>query len=351
MRMTMVSGWFFKYDSYMRNSNMYRTILESSINSNMHRGIQLKLSDYNNKELLRLARAQYTSNYNIIIEHAIVTNKYWHWIGYQFTYNQLLYRVFDRCNGYISDAYDKSFLEDVSDIVNMVHFSEKILVLLKNDGKIYSLNNDTGIIDLITSRDKIMQVSSCNMYLLMITADNELYSWGKSDYVNLEDQSRPIKLPLSNVNGNLVQISVGSDFSILLTDTGYLYSILRKRRETDNNCIRLIYPIDNKPLSLGTIIKIQVSNMGIIILNSKGNIFVLNNANVNHIMSDMIDIISSKTITYMLNREGLVYKLFLKDVKSPETQRILNVPPIIKLYSSDINIYGLSCDNSICKLN
>lgn len=86
--------------------------------------------------------------------------------------NQLIYH--DE-SALVLDLNKNIILSDMSYIINLVPFSDKILVALNSDGKIYCVNNETHTVSLISNRDKIIHISGVSNYILMLTANNEIY--------------------------------------------------------------------------------------------------------------------------------------------------------------------------------
>lgn len=274
IRTAMVSKWFCKYYEYLKSSPLYQEILESSIKYGfLDRRIRLDLTGYNKDELLQLARVQYTDT-NIIIEH--ICEEVSRDVGiykynkYKLIHNQLLYKCTEYLNGVLKNNYDTVLINDASNIINIVSFGPNSAVMLMNNGKVYSINNQTSLIDLITTRDKIIQIAGVNCRVLMITGNNKLYMLNSSPYMSNSNFRRPRELEIGDIKGKLLQVAVGHKFSVVLTDQGYLYGI------GERNSFELIYPYKYKSQNfIASVVKVTITDDSILILNTKGQVYMI----------------------------------------------------------------------------
>lgn len=303
-RSFMISRWFSEYHQCLFNSPiLLHSVLKCSIQYSLSPRC-LDLTNYTTDDLKRLGRNQYH-----ISNIAIIDNQ-------------------------VYSLYDKyGILLDINNIVSVAPYRWNLIALL-DDGMIYTVQEQVfktkiqmSKLNLVTTIDKIIQIVGTGNKLLMITADNKLYGWGKLHV----DVSRPIQIPTDSFKGSLVQVAVCNERCIVLTDTGSVYELRFSAVTSDQH--KLISSSGTS--ESGCVIKVGVSSEYIVLLTAKGSVYIVKNDDVGLIthLRDITHISINDNSLYSLNSRGSVYHMDLKhSKKSP--QKVMSNIIDIKSYST-----------------
>lgn len=326
-----LSSLDYKTISIMRKISLkfYKYNMTAVFQIYLRRMTKTNINEYDTKQLIRLTKILNHSNTNIIASFnhsAILTNDH---RAYTFGDNERGQLGYDGDNKHIptlqknnikpiqiSSGRDHSLLLTDSGDVYMYGYMPDDDIGIKNMKLIHKFTDKTPF--------NIVQVSARYNHSLMLTDRGQVYSFGDNangqlGLGNYKNTCEPVLIPklieygnnsTNEVEYNVIQISAGNCFSLLLSENGQVFIcgyVESSVMSNDIGCITIptcIPSLDHK------IVQIAAGNNNSLLLTDTGTVYVLDNNNIDGKYMQLNNICNIISCSISLTNDGT---LLLRD--------------------------------------